>query len=479
MATEWQDGELAKVLKAARALPRAGAKQKAMSAMAEAAAAPASRHRTIVPRRKVLLAGAFVIALVAAGFCMFPRRHSFALADVAEAMANVRNVHFVGWDPSHPSGGRDRIEGWIEPRRARAVEGDVIDEFYDEHRMVEIRWESDHAQVTIDPLPLEIAKLLKEEEGFLRALPVVWPQAVQDALEQRGEMVTSWERQRLPDGRSVIVVDLTGGETMTRLTVDEATDLVLQVEQYRGGTLVGAIEEIEYNVDIPEEVFQLSIPEDATVVDNVTSPPEESGQEAEAPAQLKAAAEQPEQLVFSAPKGSRGGASTSPFHIHLRFEVAGDDEVTVTYLPKANAYRVTGKVRVLGMGLNTVVENAEFIAPRPPDVTVEEYRAEQARQDREAMRRMPPPQVQRQWDAKAKELTAAGADDLGTAGRTYGTGGYLFHALNDRIIRIWYLRSKNAFYVMGKARVRGPGIDEVVEDGWIKVSGPPPELPEE
>jgi len=427
--------------------------------------------------RRAVMAVVFVGVLAGVALWQLAgRRGDAALAAVAQAMSKVKSVHFVGWDPSRGPGDRDRREGWIEPRRARSVEGDVLDEFLDENRMVEIRSDGGLVQVTINPLPLDLANLLKEKQGFLRALPFMWPQAAQDELERAGARVTRSERMRLHDGRSALVVDLTAGQRMRRLTVDEATNLVTRMEEYRRGALVGAIEHIEYNVDIPEKVFEISIPKGATVVDNVSSPPEEPRREGEAPRRFKAAEEYP---ILHSPRGGRGGSCGSPFHIHLRFEVLGDDEVTITYIPRTNAYCVVGKVLALGMGLNRVVENAEFVAPRPPDVTAEQYEAEQARQHREAMRRMPPPEVQRQWDAKAKELKAAGAKDLGTAGRTYGTSGYYFHALNDRIIHIWYLRSRNAFYVMGTARVRGPGIDQVVEDGWIKVPGPPLKLPED
>jgi outer membrane lipoprotein-sorting protein len=439
-------------------------------------AAQRSRREGVMTMKRTVIAVVFLGVLAGVAFWQLPgRRGDAALAAVAEAMAKVKSVHFVGWDPSHRPGGRDRREGWIEPRRARSVEGDVLDDFFDENRMVEIRSDSGLVRVTINPLPLDLANLLKEEQGFLRALPFMWPQAAQDALERHGERVTNSERRQLPDGRSVMIVDLTAGQRMRRLTVDEATNLVTRMEEYRRGALVGVIEHIEYNVDIPENAFEISIPKGATVVDNVSSPPEEPRQRGEAPTRFKAAEEYPILHV----RDSRGGSCGSPFHIHLRFEVLGDDEVTITYVPKTNTYCVVGRVLALGMGLNRVVENAEFVAPRPPDVTAEQYEAEQARWHREMMRRMPPPEVQRQWDAKAKELKAAGARGLGSTGGMYSTGGIAFEVLNNQMIEIWYLPSRNEFYVMGKAMVHRGDFSRIVENGWIKVPGPAPKLPED
>jgi hypothetical protein len=436
--------------------------------------------RGLAVSRRLVLTTAIVFAGVLGGLALWQvpgRRGDAALAAVAEAMAHVRSAHFVGWDPHHgPSGGRDRIEGWFEPRRACETEGKgafQIVTHLEENRAVEIRSENGITEVTINPLPPELADSLKQRQGFLRALPLMWPQAAEDELQRAGARVTRSERTRLHDGRSALVVDLTAGQRTRRLTVDEATNLVTRVQEYRGGALQGAIEKIEYNVDIPAKVFEVSVPKGAFVVDNLTSPPEEPAAEGKVPAPAKPTEQY---QILSATKGSAGASCTGPFHAHLRFEVVSDDEVTIAYIPKTNAYRVTGEVRVLGMGLNMVVKNAEIIAPRPPDVTPEQYEVERARQLREALRRMPPPEVRRQWAAKAEELKAAGAQDLGEAGRMFETSGFVFHSLNNRVIHIWYLRSRNAFYVMGKARVGGPGVDQVVEDGWVKVSGPPLEL---
>jgi outer membrane lipoprotein-sorting protein len=57
----------------------------------------------------------------------------------------------------------------------------------------------------------------------------------------------------------------------------------------------------------------------------------------------------------------------SRYHSKLRFQVLRDDGVVIVYMPDTNTYRVFGKVRVFGMGLDQVVENGEIEAPGPPD----------------------------------------------------------------------------------------------------------------
>jgi hypothetical protein len=135
------------------------------------------------------------------------------------------------------------------------------------------------------------------------------------------------------------------------------------------------------------------------------------------------------------------------------------------------------------MNPGPVVEDAEYVAPSPPDVTVAQWRAEEARQNAEMERHMPTPEMRAKWDAKARELKAMGAKhlcqcggDCCPAGNLYG--GRTFEAL-DHDVDLWYSPERGEYYVMGKARVHGWGTDQVVEDDWIKVPGPAPKLPKE
>jgi hypothetical protein len=441
------------------AAPRVGWEQRALEAMAQTT--PRGRAGRRVAWWKLAPVGIVVAMLLPAAAWWLPRRGSFALADVARATAHVRSAHYVGWELD-PSGGREAKEGWIEPRRARMTEGGAIDEYYDESRFVEIRTEDGHVQVTIDPLPDDLAKLLGEGGGYVHRL--LWPQAAQEALDRRGETLAGWERQRLPDGRRVVVADLTAGDRTTRMTVDERTDLIMWAQSYQGGKLVGEIGPIEYNVDIPEEVFHVSIPEGAAVVDNNAEPNSLLAKGNTPPGEV---------MLLHAPAGGRFGSCGSPFHTHLRFEVVGNEAAGVSYVPERNSYRVVGKVRITGDGLDVTVESREYVMPFPPDVTLEQYKAEEARRQAEAERRMPPPEVQRWREARREELAAAGAQSLGMCDGMLAVGGYRFDMLNDRTIEVWYERSTNAFYVMGKAHLTGHGTDQVVEDGWVKVSGPP------
>jgi len=57
----------------------------------------------------------------------------------------------------------------------------------------------------------------------------------------------------------------------------------------------------------------------------------------------------------------------SSYHPRLRFEVLSENGAEIFYVPHRNAYRILGKVRVLGMGLEKVVVNGEVRAPGPPE----------------------------------------------------------------------------------------------------------------
>jgi hypothetical protein len=335
----------------------------------------------------------------------------------------------------------------------------------------------------INPLPAQWAKLLQDDMGYLAAF--LWPQAAQDVLLQGGETVAKWQRQYLPGGRSVVVVDLTAGDQMTRMTVDEATDLVLRIEYYRGDALVGAIEQIEYNVDIPEEVFRAPIPEGAIVVDTTAqrqASPEQLARYADWLAKAKQL--QGAVVVSQVDPGSHGDCGT-PFHHDLGFETLDNGGMILVYLPQRNSYRVFGRAMMHQgwPGPGRVVENTEVVAPTRPDITVEQWQAEEARSRVEEERHMPTPEMRARWDAKAEELVAIGARHLVMCDMSWPAGnrngGCAFEGLNDRYVDIWYMPARGEYYVMGKARIYNDrGFDQTVEDGWIKVPGPPPELPD-
>ena len=66
--------------------------------------------------RKAILVGALVVMLVTAGYWLVTgRQQDVALAQVAEAMANVKSAHLVGWRFDPETGGRrETVECWVE-----------------------------------------------------------------------------------------------------------------------------------------------------------------------------------------------------------------------------------------------------------------------------------------------------------------------------------------------------------------------------
>jgi hypothetical protein len=453
-----------------------------MSALADVRPRVNIRHE--IAWRRLLPVGVLIFILFAVAFLGLPRSQNSALAAVAEAMAQVKNAHFVGWDPSG-SGGRDHIEGWVDSKRGRSIEGDVMDEYYDENRLITINSVNGSQRVTISPLPPEMAKLLQARGGYLRTF--LWPQAAQDALERRGEIVSTQKTQRLPGGQSVLVFDLIAGNTMTRMTVDEATDLILRIEHYRNGEMVGAIEKIEYNVNIPDSIFTAVIPKAAIVIDRSNAPGKHQQPTAKQRSQMARWLAEAKQipgacLLSQITPGYGGGGCGTPFHKNLRFEYFENEGLLLVYLPDQNVYRVFGKALVYENGgaqePGPIVRNGEYVPLNPPDVTIEEYQARQ-RQEADAMQQaMPSTKVLAEWEAKGKELKAAGAYCLLGLG-TFGHYKYTFDMANGKYIRVWYSPARREFFIMGKARIHGPGFDSIIEDNWIKVPGPAPKLPDE
>jgi hypothetical protein len=304
-------------------------------------------------------------------------------------------------------------------------------------------------------------------------------------IEAGGARLVRSEPVTLPDGRAAMVLELSEKSGRALLTVDAETDLLVSWETYSDGKLRAKIERIEYNVEIPDSVFQPAIPEGAIVVDATDR--QASAEQRARYAEWLAAAKRLSgaYTLNQIPPGGHVNLGT-PFHHHLMFETLDTGGLILLYLPDRNVYRVFGRAMVHEDGddrnAGPVVENAEYVPPTPAEVTVEQVKAKEARELAESQRRMPTPEMRAKWDAKGKELAAAGAKQLCTGGSFYPRNNLAFDPLNERYISVWYSPARSEYYVMGKARVHGRfgfEFDQTVEDGWIKVPGPPPELNDE
>jgi hypothetical protein len=477
MLTEEQERHLRRTLKAAQSVPGPELEARAMAAMAQV------RRRTGIRASRWLAAAAFVVVLVASGFWLLPRRHTVALAAVARAMANVQSVHFVGSTQDPVTGEQCSVEGWVKGRKFRMLTGGREDVVDDGNRLVTFSTTDDILIATIRPSEEYIA--LDEGTTYL---DLFRGGLFNQALE-RGMEVTKWEAAELPDGRQAekAILVSRSGSARGVLIIDANTDLLLGLEEYdSAGKLTDRLERVEYDVEIPDSVFQIDIPGDALVVDRTAPPSQASAAHWE---QVEAAIKKLEAkgayLIwrFSPGRGPTEASTVSDFHPNLRFRVVDNDGTALLYTGR-NTYVVFGRMLaedVRGQ-FRRVVTNEDFAAPGPPVVTIEERkeqkRAARARADaREKRYREQHPER----EAKAREFRAAGGRPVGkiSNGRCsgYHRGLWFEHADTD-MIEIYYLPSSNSYYVMGKARVYGHGFDEVVEDGWIRVPGPAPKLPE-
>jgi len=481
MATEWQEKQLADMLRAARAVPRPEARERALSAMTEAVLATGSRPRRAVSRRKAFWAAAFAVALMATVLWLLPgRRGDAALAAVAEAMANVESVHFTGSTLDPATGERPSVEGWVKGRKFRMVtEGkeDVVD---DGERLVTVSTTDDFIAALISPSGKYVA--LSEGTTYL---DLFRGGLLNQALE--GGMEVTWEAVVLPDGqpaRKATLVSGGRGSVKVVLTVSD-TDLLFGMDEYVDGKLVDSIDRVEYDVEVPDSVFEIDIPENAVVTDK-TAPPSQASAEnwKRVQAAVKRLTAKGAVVNWSTPPGAQAAGGTSGggmFHPGLLLHPLDNNGTIIVYTPW-NTYVVFGKVLIedeKGRLPRRVVENEEFAAPGPPVQTIEQRKAEEAaRRAEAARRRAPTPEMRARWEAKARELEALGARKIFESDGSCGFNGWMFEMATEKAFRIWYSPARKEYYIMGKARIHNDkGFDQTVEDGWIKVPAPPPQLP--
>jgi outer membrane lipoprotein-sorting protein len=480
MTNERNDKDLAELLKAARAIPGSSARQKAVSAMAEAAPAAGSRRRSSISWRRAVPAAAFIVVLVASGFWLLPKRQTVALADVARAMANVQSAHLVGWRVDEDTGDRHAIEAWFEgPSKYRIwTEGreDVADDgetlvlvsslgSVGLPRIAEIRRSG-------DPYDLE--------DGMTYLDLLKGAGVMQAALDNSGARLTESIPVTLPDGRTGadLVLSVAGSADYPTwvLTVDADTDLLVQWEIYADGELWEKVERTEYDVDIPDSIFTVEIPEDALVFDQRWSAPPEVRAEREAMADRLKEAGGAFVCKFVDHDEWVHGTSGSGHHSKLFFRWLDRDPMIIYYLPDENVYHVLGRALAYledGSGFWQVVEDAEFVPATPPDTSPEIRIAEwESRLS---------PEVKAEREAKRKELRAAGGQPIADipSGRC-SSGSHpkvWFKCLADDGIEVYYLPDRNVYYVIGKALVWSADFEEVVEDAEVPAPGEPEGLP--
>jgi len=484
MATEWQDKDLADLLRSTRAIPRPGAKQKAIAAMAEAASASRARSRASLPRRRALVVAASAVVLVATGFCLLPRRQGIALADVARAMANVQSARFVIW-----SGDQRVAEVWVKgPDRCliRDNEGE-LEAVDDGERSLSIERHGSTGPLAVVRPPRKLSNLGELGEGMTYLDWLSGPGVTHNVLETSGAKMISTEEVALPDGRRAVNVTLAvptcSGPTPEKMviTVDPDTDLVIAWERFiaweRPGEGHGGlrVDRIDYDVEIPDSLFSIDIPEDAVVVDLLTPPSD--GLTARGLAIAKEAQAMGGHVIFDGgPDHSHGGSCGSHYHAKLYFQFLDRNATSIYYLPDRNTYYVAGRVLALMSDesrFRQVVEDEEFIPPTRPDSTPDRETAKA-----ESALTLSADSIAKR-DAREKELLAAGAVKcskmdgcMGTCSTPYHRGMF-FRSADKSGFRLYYFPDRNTYYVIGKALVWCAEWEQMVEDAEVEAPGPP------
>lgn len=325
---------------------------------------PQPRAQGAFPMRRRLVALALAAITIAVGFGLLPHmRGNTALAQVARAMANVKSAHAILYSINPSTGERENTELWIErPSRVlvRSERGGEHGELADDgKRVVQIDTSDGICSATISP-----------SKGLPRGVPALSWFGGRELLEESmmsGMEMTRSRSTTLPDGTKARVLDLRGAASNTVVTIDESTNLLLQMEEYCAGKLRTRIERVEYDVDPPDSLFEPAIPKNAIVVDLLHPQPASSEVKAWRKAVVEALPDADTSVICI---GIRDGHCGSGFHTGMRFAPMDSDGISVYYRRSGNRYLILGKALITDTrmrGYRRVVQDREVRAPYPPD----------------------------------------------------------------------------------------------------------------
>ena len=318
-------------------------------------ASAVARQTRAYPRRyRMALAAGLAAAILVASLFMFPRMNgNYALAQVARAMAQVRSVHFVGWYTDHDSGQRRKLEGWARgsSQLRFSLEGDM-EEYLDGDRLVRVRLSG--------PDPEAVIQSAKEAEPEFTLNLFQGPAALQALIKRaRAEVVNSGART-LPGGRKAIVYEVRARGIRWLIYADPQTRLLMRFEERSGGKPRTVIERFDYDLDIPDSVFEPAIPKGMPVVDLITPP---------SPEKLEWRREEMSRMNMQRRGVEISNYGEAPYHPGYRFERLGAGGLVVYYLPDENVYRVLGVGRVRGpKGYSRLVEDGDIRLPGEPQI---------------------------------------------------------------------------------------------------------------
>lgn len=318
-------------------------------------------------KRRTVVVGLVAVA-VAVGLAVLPGLQSNrALAGVANAIANANSIHLVIKKAHTKTGERSIEELWIKlpsQYRLRSGYGEVAD-----NGQKTIRVHISNGVTTATISASEGLKGLDPTSSYLTLFNF------RELVEKFGDKVLSRTSTRLSDGRMATIFDF--GDC--RFTVDDATNLPVRIEDYRSdGSLKKVIEHIEYDVEIPDTVFDLQIPKNAIVIDTLTpsaSSPEVERDRSRIAAKLESSGAWKLAWRIGAPISSvysqNSGSVASPAHPGMQFRPLEYGKAWLFYIPKRNSYFVLGKWHITDgktAGYSLTVQDREFPAPRKPQL---------------------------------------------------------------------------------------------------------------
>ncbi|MCX6376795.1 MAG: zf-HC2 domain-containing protein, partial [Armatimonadetes bacterium] len=188
-----------------------------------------TRTKGVFTMRRAFVGTGLIAALMAVLFWLIPGRNgSYALADVARAMANVKSVHVVGWRLDR-SGQKKRIEIWAKGGDKFRFEQESNETAVDDgEKLISVRTYEGCTSATINR-----SKTFPGLEHGMSYLDLFMGKQVLKQLMENGELGLAGSRSTtLPDGRRAVIMELRSGPEKALVTVDEESNLIRQVEAY-------------------------------------------------------------------------------------------------------------------------------------------------------------------------------------------------------------------------------------------------------
>ena len=312
--------------------------------------------------RRTLFGFGVLVVLAAVGIGVWPRqRGNTALAQVARAMENVKSAHIVMFRFDPDTRERHLADIWIKAPSKYRMRDRFGEEADDGKRSVRIATCNGVTTATIGPS--------KGRSDLEQSIPPLsffnGEEAVRRFLADGVFGVVDERPTELPDGgkgKTIVLESRSGYKVL--LTIDDATGRLARLERYQHDSLDDGIERVDYDMDLPDSMFEPQIPKNALVLDTLTpASPNLKTKRRAIGRRLEALGADHTCTMDGSCKFGSG------YHSGIRFITEGKTDIY--YLPQSNTYYVLGKALVTDSkrpGFKLVVEDGEFSASYKPDI---------------------------------------------------------------------------------------------------------------